>query len=103
MLLQRYFQILAELLQDINGVRNFLDDIIFFGKDQAAHDVALHSVLKKLNEKGVKLSKEKCIFSADQLKLYGYTFGKRVIGPDLARIEAIVNINSGQKSNHFLE
>ena len=54
MLLQIFQNAVAELMQDIIGVRNLLDDNIFFGKNLAATDAAFHSTVKRFNEKGVK-------------------------------------------------
>lgn len=81
---------IAELLQDIQGARNLSDDIIIYGKTQADHDKALRATLKKLDEYGAKLNKEKCKFSVKQLKFYGHIFGEKGIKPDPDKIDTIL-------------
>ena len=53
---------IADLLSDIPGARNLSDDIIVHGKTQAEHDENLRKTLKRLQEKGAKLNREKCVF-----------------------------------------
>ena len=89
---------IAEMLHDIPGAKNLSDDIFVFGKDQQAHDTALHATLQRLHEKGAKLNKSKCIFSVKQLNFYGHTFGEKGISPDPTKIEAIVNMEPPQSA-----
>ena len=82
---------ISELLVGIPGARNLSDDIIVHGRTQEEHDVSLKATLKKLNESGAKLNKDKCVFSVRQLKFYGHVFGESGISPDDAKIQSMVD------------
>lgn len=51
---------LATVLEGLPDVANYLDDIILWGKTRAAHDATLASVLKRLQEAGLQLNRDKC-------------------------------------------
>ena len=80
---------IAELLHDIHGSRNLSDDIIIFGKSRAEHDKALDATLRRLEENGAKLNRDKCVFGVEELKFFGHIFSKDGIRPDPEKIETI--------------
>lgn len=51
---------ISEQIKEIPGAINFSDDIIIYGKNQKAHDQALHTVLRKFAKVGLTLKPEKC-------------------------------------------
>ena len=55
------------LLQGLEGVSVYLDDILVTGSDEAIHLQNLERVLDKLMAAGLKLNKSKCIFMGSTL------------------------------------
>ena len=82
---------IADLLCDIPGARNLSDDIIVYGKTQAKHDENLRKTLKRLQEKGAKLNREKCKFSVNKLTFCGHVFSDKGISVDHEKIKSIVD------------
>jgi hypothetical protein len=80
---------IAELLSDIPGAKNLSDDIIVHGKTQKEHDISLRATLKKLEENGAKLNKEKCVFSVNELVFFGHVFGAKGVSADPEKIKTI--------------
>lgn len=81
--------VIEQVIQGIPGARNISDNIIIFGSNKAEHDSNLHRVLERLREKGLKLNKDKCVFSKSSVSFYGHIFSENGISPDPKKIEAI--------------
>ena len=58
---------IQQTLSGIQGVRNFSEDIIVFGENQAVHDAALTKVIQRLYEKGLTINLEKHVFNQTKL------------------------------------
>lgn len=52
-----------KLLADMEGVAVYMDEVIVYGKDRAEHDNHVKRVLDRMESVGLKLNKDKCIFS----------------------------------------
>ena len=50
------------ILQGMDGVICYLDDILMSGKSEAEHLANLNRVLQKLKEHGLRIKKDKCAF-----------------------------------------
>ena len=70
---------------------NISDDIIVFGKDKSEHDKNLHGVLGRLQERGLTLNSEKCMFSVPEITFFGFDISARGIRPNNQSVEAIRN------------
>ena len=85
---------IADLLHDIKGAQNLSDDIIVHGRNQTEHDQALKKVLKRLDESGAKLNKDKCKFSNNKLTFFGHIFSNKGISADPEKMKIIGNCPS---------
>ena len=47
-------------MQDIPGVVAYIDDVLITGEDEEKHLQALEEVLRRFNESGLRLHREKC-------------------------------------------
>ena len=65
---------IAQVLNDIPGVKNVSDDILVYGKTQMEHDNSLRTVLKRLIESGLTLNKAKYELNKSELEFFGYVF-----------------------------
>ena len=70
-----------------------MDDIIVYGRDMAEHDAKLATVLHRVNEAGLKLNKEKCLFRQTQLEYFGHVINSAEISPNPKKAEAIRNLD----------
>ncbi|XP_064476854.1 uncharacterized protein K02A2.6-like [Ornithodoros turicata] len=61
---QRYME---ELLQGLDGVQVYLDDILVGGKNEEEHNTRLEAVLRRILEDGVRLNKDKCLFGVKEV------------------------------------
>jgi len=78
-----------EILADMEGAVCLMDDILIYGKSQSEHDQCLLAVLKKLNEAGLTLNKEKCVFNTTSIKFLGQLVNNTGVKADPDKIRAI--------------
>ncbi|GBM95660.1 Retrovirus-related Pol polyprotein from transposon 297 [Araneus ventricosus] len=87
---QTFQRFLDDILRDLNCFA-YLDDILIASIDHASHYRDLEQVFQRLNEKGLVLNIEKCIFGADKLPFLGCEVSKDGISPSKEKVEALVN------------
>ena len=88
-----YQYVIQRTLQGIPGVRNISDDIIVFGSDQDSHDRSLEFTLSRLENTGLTLNREKCVFSVPELVFFGFK-----ISADDKKIDAVRNARLPQNA-----
>ena len=86
-----YQHTIQQVLHGLPSVKNISDDIIVFGKDKSEHDKNLHGVLGRLQERGLTLNSEKCMFSVPEITFFGFDISARGIRPNNQSVEAIRN------------
>nr|XP_029719795.1 uncharacterized protein LOC115261997 [Aedes albopictus] len=77
------------ILQGIEGVSVFLDDIKVTGPDDATHLRRLEEVLRRLDQHGIRVNKDKCEFFVDQIEYCGYLIDKDGIHKIRKKVAAI--------------
>ncbi|UYV78845.1 K02A2.6-like [Cordylochernes scorpioides] len=88
-----YFQrVMSIILQGMDGVMCYLDDILIFASDSKTHDRILRLVLRKLKEAKVTLNKAKCVFGVPRINFLGHILDEDGILPDPAKIEAVAKM-----------
>ncbi|KAK9872173.1 hypothetical protein WA026_016226 [Henosepilachna vigintioctopunctata] len=85
----KFQKIMDSLLQGLDGVIVFLDDILITGKDKSEHLIHLEQVLNILQNTGLKISKDKCSFFCDEICYLGFVINKFGLHPSENKIEAI--------------
>ena len=60
---ETYQRIIQQVIQDIPGCKNIIDDIIIYASNQQEHDKNLRMLLTRLREKGLTLNRNKCEFN----------------------------------------
>lgn len=83
---------LSEHFDDIEGVIQFIDDILIYGQTKEIHDQRLRSVLKRCQEINIKLNREKCKIGLSELKYLGHKITPNGIKPDESHVSAIKNM-----------
>ena len=96
---------MVQMLEGLDGVFCYMDDILIFGKDQANHDANLEKTLKRLKEAGLKLNQQKCKYRQSEVAFLGHIFSKDGVRPDPSKVEAITDMKppgSVQEIRQFL-
>ena len=70
---ETYQRIIQQVIQDIPGCKNIIDDIIIYASNQQEHDKILRMLLTRLREKGLTLNRNKCEFNKSELKFMAHT------------------------------
>ena len=85
---------MSELLRDLEGVVVYLDDILVHGSDIVEHDKRLESVMRTINEAGLKLNYQKCKFRQSEIKFLGQIVSASGVRVDDGRIKAITELEA---------
>ena len=80
---------MESLMADIPGVAVYLDDILVTGTSVEEHLDNLDRVLCTLNNAGLKLKQQKCVFMADEVQYLGHTITARGLSPTEDKVKAI--------------
>ena len=78
------------ILQGVNGVACYIDDIIVTGKTPAEHLEHLEEVLKRLLQHGVHVKRQKCRFLQSSVSFLGHRIDAEGIHPLDDKLQAIV-------------
>lgn len=61
-----------KVLDGCPGVKNYLDDVLVFGRTEAEHDENLRRVMARLKDHNVKLNDAKCSFKKQSVTFVGF-------------------------------
>ncbi|XP_075533767.1 uncharacterized protein LOC142566761 [Dermacentor variabilis] len=73
---------LSQVVEGLDGVLNYSDDILVCGKNKVEHDNRLRNVLDRQEQTGVTLSKEKYCFAVEQVPFLGMICDANGVRPD---------------------
>ena len=77
------------LLQGINGVCVYFDDILVTGSSSEDHLQNLDKVLTKIDEAGLRLKRSKCSFMMSKIEYLGHVIDEHGIHPTEDKVKAI--------------
>ena len=80
---------IESLLQGIQRVVAYIDDILITGESEQEHLKNLDEVLKRLEAAGLRLKAEKCKFMMAEVEYLGHRISKEGIFPTSAKVTAI--------------
>lgn len=82
------------LVAGIPNVVAFLDDLLITGSNEAAHWANVETVLQKLEDAGLRLKREKCVFGASEVVYLGHRINADGLQPTKEKVEAVVKAPS---------
>ena len=85
----KFQKIMDSLLDGLEGVCVFIDDILITGKTVQEHLGRLLKVLNIFREAGLKVGKDKCVFFQDQVEYLGYIIDKDGLKTSKSKVVAI--------------
>ena len=77
------------ILSGLDGVMNLIDDAFIWGKTEEEHDRNLNAVLQRVQDKGLTLNSEKCVFKQTEFEFFGMKFSKDGIALTDEKIRAL--------------
>ncbi|XP_018403039.1 PREDICTED: uncharacterized protein K02A2.6-like [Cyphomyrmex costatus] len=81
-----------KIFQDLDMVAIFFDDLVVTGATHEEHDRNLTYVLKRLQDCGLTLSKDKCAFAQSNIEFLGFELNAQGIQASSKKVDAIVNM-----------
>lgn len=81
-------RMMEKILEGIEGVVIYLDDILVCAKSKGQHDDRLRRVLERFREVGMVLNK-KCVIGTNRVEFVGYTIGPEGVRPNFDNLRAI--------------
>ena len=88
---EHFQKILERILLPCEGVINFIDDIVIFGKDDIEHNKRLKHVLDIFKDNNILLNHEKCVFNVKCIKFLGHELTAEGIRPLGKYIKVVEN------------
>ena len=96
---EQYQHEIASALAGIEGVENISDDIVVQGPDTETHNRQLHQTIEHLQECGLTLNAEKCLFNTDRLVFMGMLLSEKGIGPTADRVKAVLEVEEPKSAS----
>jgi len=81
--------VLSDLL-DI-GVLAYMDDILVYAGTKSEHDRLVKEVLRRLQDKGLAVSPEKCVWRAQEVEFLGYVIGREGIKMSKDKVQTVLD------------
>ena len=73
----------------LSNVDVVMDDILIYGKDMNDHNKHLQAVLERIETTGLKLIKDKCLFSKDRSEYFGHKISLEGISPSVQKVSSL--------------
>ena len=98
-------RIMDTMLEDIEGARAIMDDIIVAAKTSREHDRIMKTVITKATNWNLKLNFERCQIKQSQVKYVGHLVTKQGLKPDPDKVRAVLEMptpESKEDTRRFL-
>lgn len=88
---QTFQRLMDEIFGDLPYVFCFIDDLLIASKDAAEHKEHLKVVLKRLEDYGLVLNQQKCVFGEPEINFLGYRINAQGIRPLPDKVKVMVD------------
>ena len=99
---QAWMKFLNHVLSGIPGIFAYLDDLLLFSKTQEEHQTILEQVFKRLEENGLTLALDKCVFAQESVEYLGFEVTSSGLSPIKRKVDAVYNIPPPQTQKELL-
>ena len=86
---EKFQQIIEQVLEGLDGVRNISDDIVIGSANDRDHDKQVRACLRRLSQRGLTLNKAKCTFFQSSIEFFGHVFGEQGMSPDPKKVRSV--------------
>jgi len=73
------------------GVLAYMDDILIYAKREEEHDRLVREVLKRLQENGLAVSPEKCVWKEQEVEFLGYIIGRNGVRMSEGKVKTVLD------------
>jgi hypothetical protein len=80
---------IRQLLEDLEGVDSFIDDVIVWGATEHEHDTRLKRLLERARHVGIRFNRDKCEFRVPEVTYLGHTFNAEGVKIDHKKLKAL--------------
>jgi RNase H-like domain found in reverse transcriptase/Reverse transcriptase (RNA-dependent DNA polymerase) len=80
---------ITTMLQGLEGVIAFVDDIVVSGRNDEEHDARLKLLLQRLEENNATLNEKKCLYGQSEIEILGFLVDGKGIRPAESKVRAI--------------
>ena len=87
---EQYQHEIASVLAGIEDADKISDDVVVHGRDTETHDKQFHQTIERLQECGLTLNVDKCLFNMDGLVFMGMLIPEKGIRPIEDRVKALL-------------
>ncbi|KAE8281553.1 Retrovirus-related Pol polyprotein [Larimichthys crocea] len=87
-----YHCAMDNMLEGLEGVRCYIDDLVIWGSTLQEHNDRLAKVLQRISDHGLKLNRAKCQFCVQEMTFLGDKLSGEGIEPDDRKIQAILSM-----------
>ncbi|XP_048054388.1 uncharacterized protein K02A2.6-like [Megalobrama amblycephala] len=87
-----FHKAMEHIIEGIQGVRVYVDDVILWGSTIEQHNERLMEVLQRVQKYGLRLNKQKCQFGVKEVTFLGDKLTEGGVQPDKSKIQAILNM-----------
>ncbi|RXN33947.1 retrotransposon-like family member retr-1 [Labeo rohita] len=87
-----FHRAMEHIIEGIDGVRVYVDDIVLWGSTIEQHNKRLMEVLQQMQNYGLKLNKDKCQFGAKEITFLGDKLTEGGVEPDKSKVQAILKM-----------
>ena len=84
-------QLMEQILQGLQGVACYLDDVLITGRNDRDHLEQLEAVLKRLHDRGLCLKRSKCAFMQHSVEYLGYQIDAEGLHTTTGKVKAILD------------
>ncbi|PIK41284.1 hypothetical protein BSL78_21861 [Apostichopus japonicus] len=85
-----FTRMMRRLLNGLDHVINYIDDILIFTNDFAQHEKALRNVLERLRKAGLTARPSKCSVAYKSLQFLGHIVGEGLVKPLPEKVQAVM-------------
>ena len=82
---------MSRILEGVPGCALQMDDVLVFGATEDEHDARVAQTLQRLDEHGVTLNPDKCLFKVPSVKFLGHLIDQHGIRPDPEKVQGVAD------------
>lgn len=87
-------KVMESVIAGLEGVVVYLDDLMVSGRTQEEHDFRLARLMERIQEYGILLNEEKCVFNVSSIEFVGHALSSEGIRPMENKISAIASFRT---------
>lgn len=87
-----FHRAMESIIEGLEGTRVYIDDLVVWGTTQQQHDERLEKLLQRIKKSGLKLNRDKCLFSVTEMTFLGDKVTSEGVEPDQSKVQAILDM-----------